>query len=177
MEEINILRLEGRVFCFDPREARQRKAQIIATDEHGQEVRIELHPTYGQPSVLAYKVLQAIFLKVTEDGCSLTSDGRAVYSDTANFSQRELAVLVGRAWGGKTSREIFDAFQQLQTRGSSHRSTKKIRRRGSQHPSISSPRSTLLVVGKPSPVARCAYRPRSWRASTSATSHSSTCTG
>jgi hypothetical protein len=115
MEEINILRLEGRVFCFDPREARQRKGMLIGSDEHGQQVTVELHPSHGQPSVLAYKILQAIFLKVTEDGCSLTTDGRAVYSDTANFSQRELAVLVGRMWSGKTSRELFDALQQLQT--------------------------------------------------------------
>ncbi len=115
MEEINILRLEGRVFCFDPREARQRKGVLITEDEHGQQVSVEVHPSYGQPSVLAYKILQAIFLKLTEDGCSFTDDGRAVYADTANFSQRELAVLVGRVWSGKTSRELFDALQQLQT--------------------------------------------------------------
>lgn len=115
MEEINILRLEGRLFCFDPREARQRKGMLIAPDEREGHVTVELHPSYGQPSVLAYKILQAVFLKITEDGCSLTSDGRAVYSDTANFSQRELAVLVGRAWGGKTSKELYEALQQLQT--------------------------------------------------------------
>jgi hypothetical protein len=115
VEEINILRLEGRVFCFDPREARQRKGKLIATDEHGQSVTVELHPSYGQPSVLAYKILQTIFLKVTEEGYALIEGGRAVYSDTANFSQRELALLVGRSWSGKTSRELFDALQQLQT--------------------------------------------------------------
>ena len=43
---------------------------------------------YGQPSVLAYKVLQAIFLKLTEDGCELTGDGRCIYNDTVTFNTR-----------------------------------------------------------------------------------------
>src|SRR3712207_2477686 len=69
-------------------------------------VSIEIHPTYGQPSVLAYKIVQAIFLKMTELG--------APYPNVIAFTQRELARLVGRAWAGATSRELYHAMMQLQ---------------------------------------------------------------
>src|ERR1039458_5298867 len=52
-EETNILQIEGRLFCFDPREAKRRVGKIVLGDpgsEH--QVTIEVHPTYGQPSVL-----------------------------------------------------------------------------------------------------------------------------
>src|SRR3954467_6238741 len=110
-EEITILRIEGTLFCFDPREARRRQGMITRRLKHadGQErpVGIEIHPSYGQPSVLAYKVVQAIFIKMTEEGYP--------YTNTVTFSQRELARLVGRpSWGGKNSGELYHAMMQLQ---------------------------------------------------------------
>ena len=69
MEEINILRLEGSLFCFDPKEAKRRARYAHACGRPQAARLIEIHPNYGQPSVLAYKVLQAIFLKLTETGC------------------------------------------------------------------------------------------------------------
>jgi hypothetical protein len=113
MEEINILRLEGSIFCFDRREAKRRRGKISLVDARKQPLSVEVHPDYGQPSVLAYKVLQAIFLKLTEEGCVPTKDGCCMYPETVSFSQRELALLAGRSWGGKTSRELYDAIQQL----------------------------------------------------------------
>lgn len=107
MEELNILRLEGRYFCFDPREAKRRTGSLRFDEIVKQSVTIELHPNYGQPSVLAYKVLQAIFLKMTEEGYP--------YPDTVSFSQRELARLAGRVWGGRTSQQIHEAIMQLRT--------------------------------------------------------------
>ena len=77
MEEINILRLEGSLFCFDPKEAKRRRGTLTLADARKQPVSIKIDADYGQPSVLAYKVLQAIFLKLAEDGCELTEDGRA----------------------------------------------------------------------------------------------------
>src|SRR3954449_1165480 len=111
-EEITILRLEGTLFCFDPREARRRDGTITRVLKHadGQErpVTVDIHPRYGQPSVLAYKIVQAIFLKMTEEGYP--------YSNTVTFSQRELARLMGRTtWGGKDSRELYHAMMQLQS--------------------------------------------------------------
>jgi hypothetical protein len=76
-------------------------------------VSVHIHPDFGQPSVLAYKVLQAIFLKVAETGCSVTEDGRCLYDGTVSFSARELAALTGRAWAGKTSEELHQAMMQL----------------------------------------------------------------
>src|SRR3954466_6895818 len=71
-EEITILRIEGTLFCFDPKEARRRTGIVHSTmkDADGTErpVSIEIHPSYGQPSVLAYKIVNAIFLKLTEAG-------------------------------------------------------------------------------------------------------------
>src|SRR5919199_545572 len=105
--EVNILRIERTLFCFDPREARRRDGTITRMLKHadGQErpVGIDIHPRYGQPSVLAYKIVQAIFLKMTEEGYP--------YSNTVSFTQRELGRLMGRTtWGGKDSRELYYAM-------------------------------------------------------------------
>ena len=122
LEEINILLLEGSLFCFDPREAKRRAGRLtlkeIRKKAPDQPIIIDIHPSYGQPSVLAYKVLQAIFQKITEDGVQHTDDGRAVYTDVASFSQRELARLVGRkGWGSATSQQLLDAVMQLHRTG------------------------------------------------------------
>jgi hypothetical protein len=77
-------------------------------------VTIEIQ-NYGQPSVLAYKVLQAIFLKLSAYGCELSEDGRCLYADRVAFTFRELSQVCGRSWGGKTAREIEQAIMQLQT--------------------------------------------------------------
>src|SRR4051794_39205506 len=113
MQEINLLKLEGALFCFDPREAKRRRGTLTLKDARKQPVSVELHPTYGQPSVLAYKVLQAIFLKLDEQGCISTEDGRCLYPDIVSFSKRELAALAGRAWSGRTSQQLFEAVMQL----------------------------------------------------------------
>jgi hypothetical protein len=114
MEEINLLRLEGTLFCFDPREAKRRRGTLTLADARKQPVSVHIHPEFGQPSVLAYKVLQAIFLKLAEQGCVPTEDGRCLYHDTVSFSQRELAYLVGRTWSGRTSQQLYEAVMQLQ---------------------------------------------------------------
>ena len=95
MEEINILRLEGSLFCFDPRAAKRRSGTLTLADARKKPVSLRIDANYGQPSVLAYKVLQGIFLKLTEEGCELSEDGRCLYSDTVSFSARELAMLTG----------------------------------------------------------------------------------
>src|SRR5215212_9714298 len=65
-----------------------------------------MHPTYGQPSVLAYKILQAVFIKMTED--------QYPYPNKVTFTQRELARLIGRSsWGGNDGKQIYDAVMQL----------------------------------------------------------------
>ena len=123
LEEINILLLEGSLFCFDPREAKRRAGNKLTLKEirkkaPDQPIIIDIHPSYGQPSVLAYKVLQAIFQKITEEGIRLTDDGRAIYDEVASFSQRELARLVGRkGWGSTTSQQLLDAVMQLHRTG------------------------------------------------------------
>src|ERR671926_1529865 len=112
-EEITILRIEGTLICFDKHEAKRRTGVItnMLKDADGTErpVSIEIHPSYGQPSVLAYKIMQAIFLKITEGG--------EPYSGVVVFTQRELARLTGRSWGGNASRQIYHAIMQLRRTG------------------------------------------------------------
>src|SRR5919202_6489214 len=50
-EEINILRLEGVLFCFDPREARQHNGKLKFMDTLKKPVTIDINPNYGRPSV------------------------------------------------------------------------------------------------------------------------------
>src|SRR3954453_11339060 len=66
MQEINLLKLEGALFCFDPREAKRRTGALTLSDALKRPVTVVINQTFGQPSVLAYKVLQAIFLKLSE---------------------------------------------------------------------------------------------------------------
>lgn len=111
--EVNLLRVEGYYFCLDPRAASHRlhKQTFIerlklpdALVEHP--ISIEPHPTYGYPSVLAYKVLQAIMKKLTDYGYPSP--------ESVSFTQRELARLCGRqSFGGKQSQEFFRAAMQL----------------------------------------------------------------
>jgi hypothetical protein len=111
-EEITVLRIEGTLFCYDPKEAKRRDGIItnLLKDADGVErpVSIDIHPRWGQPSVLAYKIVQAIFLKMTQQG--------EPYRGVVVFTQRELARLVGRkTWGGADSRQIYTAMMQLQS--------------------------------------------------------------
>jgi hypothetical protein len=113
-EEITILRIEGTLFCHDPKEAKRRRGIITNTlkDADGNErpVSVHIHPDFGQPSVLAYRIGQAIFLKMTKAG--------EPYSGTVAFTQRELARLVGReTWGGSASAQLYHAVMQLRKSG------------------------------------------------------------
>jgi hypothetical protein len=110
-EEITVLRIEGTLFCFDAKEAKRRRGTITNTlkDADGTErpVSIKIDADYGQPSVVAYKVAQAIFLKLTEAG--------EPYTGVVAFTQRELARLVGRTWGTSASQQLYLAMMQLQS--------------------------------------------------------------
>lgn len=115
--EINLLRLEGYYFCLDPKEALRRTKvkyeffEIIRRPKSEIEKRpvvIVPNPHYGYPSILAYKVLQAIMRKLSGFSYPLP--------DTVNFSQRELARLVGRnSFGGGNQEEFYNAIRQLRT--------------------------------------------------------------
>ena len=114
LNELNLLKLEGCLFCFDPKEAARRSGtRTVEQVERFQEivkrpVSIEIHPSYGQPSVTAYKVLQAVFRKATDEGWPVP--------DVISFSQRELARLTGRVdLGGQDGKQLYRAMMQLQT--------------------------------------------------------------
>ena len=112
--EINLLRLEGYYFCLDPKAASKRKApekffeRIKNREEiERQPITIGPHPTYGYPSVLAYKVLQGILKKLSDYGYPTP--------DTVPFSQRELARMTGRSsFGGADQEDFYRAVKQLQ---------------------------------------------------------------
>src|SRR5882762_2086577 len=111
--EINLLRLEGFYFCLDPKEAARRTnvkyefLEIIKrpkTEIAKRPVIIIPNTRYGYPSVLAYKVLQAIMQKLSWFSYPVP--------DTVTFSQRELARLVGRnSFGGANQQEFYNAIR------------------------------------------------------------------
>src|SRR4051812_37613187 len=87
LEELNVVRLEGRYFCFDKFEAKKRKGTFRYQDGE-REVIIQVSAEYGHPSILAYRVLQALFRKVTLEG--------RPYPDIVAFGLRELGRMIGR---------------------------------------------------------------------------------
>ena len=106
LEELNVVRLEGRFFCFDKHEAKKNTG-IYEYRDGNRGIVIETNPRYGQPSITAYKVLQAVFRKITLEG--------KPYPETVAFSYRELGHLIGRdLFGGNDSRQLMIAIRQLQ---------------------------------------------------------------
>jgi hypothetical protein len=62
-EEITVLRIEGTLFCFDPKEAKRRDGTItnLLKDAEGNERPVKVNPSgYGQPSV-GYKLASNFF--------------------------------------------------------------------------------------------------------------------
>lgn len=105
LEELQMVRLEGRYFCFDKHEAKARTGVLEYRDGNRGLV-IEVSQRFGHPSLLAYKVLQAVFRKITEAG--------KPYPDTIVLGQRELGRLVGRdSFGGRDAQQLHQAISQL----------------------------------------------------------------
>ena len=106
LEELNVVRLEGRYFSFDKHEAKKNTG-IYEYRAGDRGIIIETNPRYGQPSIVAYKVLQAVFRKITLEG--------KPYPETVAFSYSELARMIGRdVMGGTDSKQLFTAIRQLQ---------------------------------------------------------------
>lgn len=115
--EINLLRLEGYYFCLDPKDALRRTnekyefLEIIRrrkTEIEKKPVIIIPNPNHGYPSILAYKVLQAIMFKLSWFSYPVP--------DSVQFTQRELARLVGRkSFGGSDQEDFYNAIQQLRS--------------------------------------------------------------
>lgn len=105
IEEINIVRLEGRFFSFDPKRSNTGLArQKFQSTERNLE--IVVHPHYGRPTILAYRLLQHVFLKITKEG--------KPFPDIVSFSYREIGRLIGRdIFGGKDLQDIERAIGQL----------------------------------------------------------------
>ena len=107
LEELNVVRLEGRYFCFDKHEAKKHTG-IYEYRDGNRGIIIETNPRYGQPSIVAYKILQAVFKKITQEG--------KPYAETVAFSYRDLAEMIGRdIIGGRDSQQFMTALRQLRT--------------------------------------------------------------
>jgi hypothetical protein len=115
--EINLLRIEGFAFCFDPKAAGRRKTkqdfvELIKMAEGSvtRPVTIEPHPSYGTPTVLAYRILQASLKKLSDEGY----EG----AESIAFSQRELARLIGwKSFSGQASADFLRAILSLRYTG------------------------------------------------------------
>ena len=107
MEDVNVVRLEGRYFCFNGREAAKRISTTLEFENvNGAGMSVETGKR-GQPSVLAYRILQAIFRQITLCG--------RPYPASVAFTRRELGRLIGRdSFGGRDAQDILHALCQLQ---------------------------------------------------------------
>lgn len=112
--EINLLHLEGHYFAFDPKAAKvfvdpmKSVEKRLGNPKINEEQPIEIipHPSYGKPSVFAYKVYQAILKKLSDYGHPVP--------ESVSFGHRELMRLVGRSsTGGKNSKELVRVLNQL----------------------------------------------------------------
>lgn len=98
--------LEGLYFSFDQQKSKQDTGARELRQE-GIGYVIEPSSSLGRPSVLAYKILQAVFLAITLKG--------RPYRGTVELSQPQLARMVGRKnLGGNDSRQLAAAIRQLQ---------------------------------------------------------------
>ena len=112
-QELNLLRIEGYYFSFDPKAASRPVEELnflerIKTPEGFLEnpIIIEPHTKYGRPGPLAYKILQAILKKY--------SDYYYPFPEYIAFTQRELGRWVGRnSWGGYSQKQFYKAIMQL----------------------------------------------------------------
>lgn len=106
LEELNFVKIEGRYFCFDPRAIPKRKGLLEYRDGNRGLV-IELNDRFGHPGPLAYKIVQSVFRKITEEG--------APFPGTVSFGKRELGRWIGRdIFGGRDSKDIYHAIRQLE---------------------------------------------------------------
>ena len=114
--EINLLKIEGKVFLFDPKNAPRRERDF--TDEfekiindpkekiQQQNVRVIVHPLFGRPSTVAYKLYQVVLKKLSDYGYP--------WPDTVCFSYRELGRLMGyKDFGRQNQRLIKKGLDQL----------------------------------------------------------------
>jgi hypothetical protein len=113
--EINLLHLEGHYFTFDPKAANMKHDPLKELDRRFRNpelntvkpVSITPHPSYGAPSVFAYKVFQAILKKLSDYGYPA--------SESVSFGHREIMRLLGReTYGGKDSKELVKVLNQFQ---------------------------------------------------------------
>jgi hypothetical protein len=114
-QELNLLKIEGAIFAFSPKLSRKGDTQYTFMEYvknpeekiHERPIVITPNPEYGRPSLLAYKILNTIFKKLSDYGPNTP--------DTVPFTFRELAKSIGRtSWGGKDGADIYLALQQVQ---------------------------------------------------------------
>ena len=116
--EINLLHLEGHYFTFDPKAARVTRDPLKELDERWRDpernrvepVSVTPNPSYGAPSVFAYKVFQAIIKKLSDYGHPAP--------ENVSFGHREIMRLIGRdGYGGKDSKELVKILHQFRHTG------------------------------------------------------------
>src|SRR5947208_12234554 len=112
--EINLLHLEGHYFAFDPKAANvfldpmKSVEKRLQNPKINEEKPIEIipHPSYGKPSVFAYKVYQAILKKLSDYGYPAP--------ETVSFGSREIMRLSGRSWyGAANAKELVKTLNQF----------------------------------------------------------------
>jgi hypothetical protein len=106
--ENTLLRVAGALFCHDAKAAASRTAEITLNGGTAdKQIVVRPDPRQGQPGPLAHKVFVAIIKKHSNYGREVRSE--------VSFTKREIMRIIGRsAWGGRDSRELARALQQIQ---------------------------------------------------------------
>lgn len=107
MEEVNVLELEGIYFCPDRKEAGRRSKQMqpLTLGEMADRPVTIVLSAYGQPAEHTYKVLQATFYKLYQQGPNTTG--------WVTFSRREISRLTGTSTGGPMLQRHYTSIKQL----------------------------------------------------------------
>src|SRR3954452_1728093 len=113
VQELDLLMLEGHLYCFDKKEAKRRSGKLRLKDARNGELTIDVNPNYGQPSVLAYKVELAALHKIVTQGCTLDENGKCIFNGEVLLWCRELARLTNRKWSTAASEQLYEAIMQL----------------------------------------------------------------
>ena len=176
--EANLLRLEGRLFCFDPKEAGRRGGAAQTFEE-----KVKLEEVVKQPLIIKPDPEVRLPLPARLQGAPGNLEeahrGRLPGPDSVSFSQRELARLIGRtSFGGSAFQASSTERSCSSTRpGCSAPSTTRRPTNGRPQASTSSTRPCSPARKPASTPAWSACIRGSSRASTTSTTPASIGTG
>ncbi len=107
IQDVDIVRLEGLIFSFNPRATKQDSLESFIGQIGDTKVVVTPHQKFGRPTIGTYRTQNALFAKLSEGGWP--------YPDTVTFSAREIEHLRGNSSGTWQARRTYNDLMQLQS--------------------------------------------------------------